>query len=368
MFRGEEAQLLSLVLEATSDQEYQALLKSTLEYAAGNGKSILIVKLMKAMGVVRVPGVSKDVRDSIGDALRAAIRGGHVFILKMMLEHVGRNFDVNSKNESGQTILHDAARHGKARIMWLLSERGANLNALDDSGQTPLYMAVTKRRFGAVQAMLSQKVDLTIRYGIYDTSVVHLAAQSRSDDTRILRILLEHGADVNALDNRQQTALHFASGVAFSAETMLVLIRAGCDVNAKKISGYTPLMSAARHLKPVAVDILLRHGALEGLVGKNGKTAADVVGNRIKEEDRDEADVNRVRQLLESANIDRIWRRRAPLLLCRSRLTGVLQTLMKRRKCSMHNREKAEWKGVARWLLTEDTPAGIFRSVVTFLW
>ena len=247
IFRGEEAQLLSLVLEATSDQEYQALLKGTLEYAAGNGKSILIVKLMKAMGVVWVPGVSKDVRDSIGDALRAAIRGGHVFILKMMLEHAGTNFDVNSKNESGLTILHDAARHGKARIVWLLSGRGANLNALDDSVQTPLYVAVVKRRFGAVQAMLSQKVDLTIRYGIYDTSVVHLAAQSRSDDTRILRTLLEHGAGVNALDNREQTALHFASGVAFSAEVMLVLIRAGGDVNAQKRSGSPPEARCGGH-------------------------------------------------------------------------------------------------------------------------
>lgn len=360
--------MLSLVLEATSDQEYQALLKRTLAYAAGNGKSTLIVKLMTAMGVVWIPGVSKDVRDSIGDALRAAIRGGHVYILKMILEHVRRNFDVDSKNESGQTILHDAARYGKAKIMWLLSERGANLNVLDDSGQTPLYMAVTKRRFGAVQAMVRQKVDLTIRYGNYDTSVVHLAAQSLSDDTRILRTLLEHGADVNALDNRKQTALHFASGVAFSAETMLVLIRAGGDINAQKINGCTPLHSAARHLKPVAVDILLRHGALENLVDNNGKTAADVAGKRIEKEDQNEADVNRVRQLLVSANVDRIWRRRALLLLCRSRLNGVLQALMKRRRCLTNYRGEADWKGVARWLLTEDTPVGIFRSVVTFLW
>lgn len=170
---------------------------------------------------------------------------------------------------------------------------------------------------------------------------------------------------MNALDNKKQTALHFASGITFSAEAMLVLIRAGGDVDAQKADGGTPLHSAARRLKPVAVDILLRHGASENLVNKNGKTAADVVGNCVSEENRVEEDVNRVQQLLVSANVDRTWRRRAPLLLCRSRLTKV-QT---RPRYSIRCQEQAtEWLWVARWLLSPDTPEGIFRSVVTHLW
>lgn len=369
-FRGQEEQIFNLVSEAASEHEWHALMKRTLEHAASQGKSLLIVKLMTAMGVVRVPGVTADVRDFIGEALHAAIRGGHLFIIKMMLEHVGKNFDIDSVDGSGETILHVAARHGKERIVGLLLDRGARMDVRDTTRYTPLVRAVMRRRFGAMMVFLHSGADLTIRYGTYNTSVIHLAAQSSSEDTRILRKLLEHGVDVNALDNKKQTALHFATGITFSAETTLVLIRAGGDVNAQKANGSTPLHSAARRLKPVAVDILLRHGALEDLIDKNGKTAADVVGSRVSEENKVEADVNRVRHLLASANVDRTWRRRAPLLLCRSSLTRVqLHALIKRRRCSIQYQDQGtEWPGVARWLLSPDTPEGIFRSVVTYLW
>ena len=369
-FRGQEEQIFNLVSEAASEQEWHALMKRTLEHAAGKGESLLIVKLMEAVGVARYPGVTAEVHDSIGEALRAAIRGGHLSIIKMMLEHVGKNFDIDSTDGSGETILHVASRHGKKRIVELLLDRGASMVVRDNKDYTPFVLAVMRHRFGATMAFLDAGVDLTSRQGINDTTVVHLAAQSPRGDTRILRTLLEHGADVDAVDNREQTALHFASGVAFSAENMFVLIGAGGNVNAQKAGGGTPLHSAARHLKPVAVDILLRHGALEDLVDKSGKTAADVVGKRVSVGDQNEEDVNRVRQLLASANVDRTWRRRAPLLLCRSRLTDVqLRALRKRRRCSIRHRDQtANWQRVARWLLSPDTPEGIFRSVVTHLW
>lgn len=327
------------------------------------------MKLIKAMGVARVPRVTAGVRDSIGEALHAAIRGGHLFIVKIMLEHVGRNFDIDSADGSGDTMLHVASRYGKRRVVELLLDRGTNMGVRDNNDHTPFVRAVIGHRFGATMAFLNSGVDQTFRCGTCDTTVVHLAAQSSSGDTRILRTLLEHGADVNSLDRKKQAALHFAAGIAFSAETMHVLVGAGGDVTAQKVNGGTPLHSAARRLKPIAVGILPRHGALENLVDKSGKTAEDVVGNRVSVENRVEADVNRVRQLLVSANVDRTWRRRAPLLLCRSRLTDVqLHALRKRRQCSIRRRDQAaNWEGVARWLLSPDTPEGIFRSVVTHL-
>lgn len=370
LFRGQEEQIFNLVSEAASEQEWRALMKRSLEHAAGRGESLLIVRLMKAMGVGRAPGDAADLCDSIGDAMRSAIRGGHLSIVKIMLEHAGTNFDLNALGGSDETILHVASRCGKKRIVKLLLDKGADMGVRDDVGWTPFARAVTRNHFGATMAFLDAGVDLTLRQGIFNTTVVHAAAQSPSDDTRILRALLEHGADVNALDNKKQMALHFASGLTFSAEKMLVLIRAGGDVNARKGGGTTPLHSAARHLKPVAVDILLRHGALENLVEKHGKKAEDVVGVRVSVENRVEVDVNRVRQLLASANVDRTWRRRAPLLLCRSRLTDVqLRALRKRRRCSIRLQDQVtHWQGVARWLLSPDTPEGILRLVVTHLW
>lgn len=49
------------------------------------------------------------------------------------------------------------------------------------------------------------------------------------------------------------------------------------------------------------VDALLRWGADPLAMSSDGKTAADVVGERVAEEDRLEGDVERVRELLERA-------------------------------------------------------------------
>ena len=61
--------------------------------------------------------------------------------------------------------------------------------------------------------------------------------------------LIEGGADVNALSEANQTALHFACRDKDKIENVVefvnFLIDKGADVNAKTVSGLTPLIGAA---------------------------------------------------------------------------------------------------------------------------
>ena len=51
--------------------------------------------------------------------------------------------DVNQADDRGNTALHDAVRTGFASVVDLLAAQGANLDALNDRGQTPLVLAET---------------------------------------------------------------------------------------------------------------------------------------------------------------------------------------------------------------------------------
>jgi len=91
-----------------------------------------------------------------------------------------------------------------------------------------------------------------------------------------LRILLDQGADVNAIDLRGFTPLHYAAwhehGHGYRYEKIVMtLIKHGANVNAKGQKGRTPLDSSifsleAAHKKKISItDILIReHGGKTG--------------------------------------------------------------------------------------------------------
>ena len=55
--------------------------------------------------------------------------------------------------------------------------------------------------------------------------------------------LLEHDADIHAVDENNNTPLHAAAGKGYS-DTVALLIERKAEVNAKNLAGVTPLHSA----------------------------------------------------------------------------------------------------------------------------
>ena len=75
-----------------------------------------------------------------------------------------------------------------------------------------------------------------------------------------MRVLLDHGADVNARKNDGTAPFHEAAQYG-RVEAMRVLIDHGADVNARKNDGTTPLHEAAQYGKVEAMRVLIDHGA-----------------------------------------------------------------------------------------------------------
>jgi len=79
----------------------------------------------------------------------------------------------------------------------------------------------------------------------------------------LVRICIEHGADINMRNEYGFTVLHEALFPA-DIDTIRYLVEHGADVNALDVSGESVLSSAIRRRVPVRIiDFLKAHGALK---------------------------------------------------------------------------------------------------------
>ena len=141
-------------------------------------------------------------------------------------------------DRSSLTALHRAAREGRADVVRLLLEEGADPNAPDDSGVTPLHAAA--------------------RGHDWDQEATGAARGE------IAELLLNKGANLSATTWDGRAPLHAAASEG-SAQVARVLIAHGAELNRKEVWGFTPLMAAAWEDQLELVDLLLAAGARTNL-------------------------------------------------------------------------------------------------------
>jgi ankyrin repeat domain-containing protein 50 len=149
-------------------------------------------------------GANVDARGSYGATplIGAAIRG-HTPIAGILLEH-GADIDA-SHGYDGKTALHRAAQGGHLDTVRLLLRKGANIEARDDEGNTPLRL----------------------------TAAAPDPQMTSADGTGgILECLLKQGADMEALDLFGETPLHRAAFNGYMANVRL-LLRYGANAMAE---------------------------------------------------------------------------------------------------------------------------------------
>jgi truncated hemoglobin YjbI len=135
----------------------------------------------------------------------------------------------------GQTLLHDAAMAGAAELAAELIRCGADPDAREPEGHTPLYRAST----GAVaRVLLAAGATVDVTSGPTRGTPLHQAA--RRGYAPVAAALLDHGANREARDAKGQTPLRRAVNCR-QLPVVQLLIRRGADPDAEDNRGVTPL-------------------------------------------------------------------------------------------------------------------------------
>jgi len=150
-----------------------------------------------------------------------------------------------------------AASKGYAFEIHRLIKLGADPEAIDDNGATPLIYAVANEQLNAVKALLSYDPDIDI-FTFSGESPLHIT--SMYDMVEIGELLIRKGADINIRDNTGCTPLHYSAIYNYLYYTDM-LIYYNADVNLMSSDGTTPLLAAAWAGNAEICDLLLQSGA-----------------------------------------------------------------------------------------------------------
>ncbi len=213
--------------------------------------------------------VAARTREGVTPLQLAAINGSAALIDRLLKAGADPNAPLNA---SGDTALMMAARTGKADAIRVLLEANASLNAKESwGGTTPLMWAVSEGHIEAAGVLIAAGADVNARShyvaaangrGFEGRTPLADAAEAkpadfasgwlsplmlaaREGDVGMARVLLDAGADVNAVAGDGKTALALA---IFNGnyEVASVLVDSKADVNTADSQRFTPLVLCRR--------------------------------------------------------------------------------------------------------------------------
>ncbi len=208
-----------------------------------------------------------------------ALMKGQSAVARALLD---RGASASTARPGGQTALWWAASLGDAAMVSQLIAKGADPNACDRYGGSPLHQAV-RGSVGAVKVLLDAGARIDPPYQDGRTPVWFAAYEGR---TEVVELFLDRGVPIDQLQ-AGKAVLHLAVGENHAALVTSLLAR-GAFVDVVSAEGLTPLMIAAQRGYPKLVAKLVAAGANPGLRAESGrhagKTAAELATGRRAEQ------------------------------------------------------------------------------------
>lgn len=213
--------------------------------------------------------------------------------------------DVNARDSRGETALHRAARLGNAPVVAALLDGGADIQAANARGETPLHRAVMSDQPAIVELLLDRGADIDATDAAAEPPLGYASPEMarllldrgadpnagensplveavRDGDAARVELFLDHGGDIN-VRSHGRTALHAAVSTIYSAPDGLAMIELlldrGADIDALDRDGVTPLLFAVFTGHAGSVELLLDRGA--DLFAADTSWGVDILGSAL---------------------------------------------------------------------------------------
>ena len=190
--------------------------------------------------------------------LQAALYKKHFHVANLLYRH-GAVVDIQDSDKL--TLLCIASASGEVDIMRWLLDHGADVNARNSWGSTPLFYA--RMHLDAVEVLLEHNADTNAQTfgGRTPLSNAFTSSSREGKIVDIVRRLLEHGADTNIRKYGRPPVLHQASSHGW-LEAARLLLSYGAKVDEKDGTGRTAFQVAALEGHHEIMKLLLEHGAV----------------------------------------------------------------------------------------------------------
>ncbi len=208
--------------------------------------------------------------------LHLAAEFGHEQLLSKLLD-IG--LDAKIRDTEGHTVLHYAVWGQNEATVRFLLDINADPNATNHRGRTPLRFAAP-RDTDVLKALLNAGADPNL---VDDLAISPLMAASSysGDDPQSVELLLEFGANPNAVNSGGKRAINYASAGLFLEESYIkveALLTAGARLVPAEEGKDHPINSAARSGNDKVIALLLEAGADPNGTGIDKQTPLHNVG------------------------------------------------------------------------------------------
>jgi ankyrin repeat protein len=213
------------------------------------------------------------------NSLQLAALLGHGQILKAILQS-NQYYDIDEPDNTGRTGLIWASELGHEKVVQMLMDAGADVNAQGGKYGNALQAASFEGYEKVVQMLIDEGADIKAQSGSYGNA---LQAASYGGHKKGVQMLIDAGADINAQSGNYDNALQAAS-VGGHEKVVQILIDAGADIKAQGGEYGNALQAASFGGHEKIVQILMDAGAdIKAQSGKYGNTLqAALVGGHEK--------------------------------------------------------------------------------------